>query len=289
MGDSAPTTVPQRNLAVAQAVGPLSLKEERLLARRWRESADPRAIEALVHAHLGLVVRIASEFRHAGPSLEDLVQEGNVGLTIAARRFDPNRSTRLATYASYWIRACMMEHVVRSHGPVRIGTTRAQRKIFFGLGRARRKLEAGGRPANMAELAAELGVDVAEVEAMTPRLSQRDVHLDAARSDEDQRPLSDQLAHDHPSPEDQCTAREEALQRRTRFAQALRKLEPRERDILTSRHLRERPETLAQLGKRFGLSRERVRQLEARAKQRLRELCGAPPNQDLPASAIAPR
>lgn len=272
-GDSAPSTVPQRNLAVAQSVGPLSLKEERMLARRWQQHADPRAIELLVHAHLGLVVRIASEFRHAGPSMEDLVQEGNVGLTIAARRFDPSRSTRLATYATYWIRACMMEHVVRSHGPVRIGTTRAQRKIFFGLGRARRKLESGGQPAELAALAQELGVDVSEVEAMTPRLSQRDVYLDAARSDEDQRPLGDQLAIDGPTPEDQCTDREEGLRRRTRFAQALRKLEPRERDILTSRHLRERPETLAQLGKRFGLSRERVRQLEARAKQRMRELC----------------
>src|SRR5206468_9464400 len=113
------------------------------------------------------------EFRNSGPSMEDLIQEGNLGLTIAARRFDPGQGTRLATYATYWIRACMMDHVVRSHGPVRIGTTRAQRKIFFGLGRARRRLERDGVTVDSEALAAALGVEREEVEAMAPRLSGR--------------------------------------------------------------------------------------------------------------------
>src|SRR5690242_13651386 len=139
--------------------GPLSIQEEHRLSRRWRTLEDKDALSRLVEAHLGLVIRIATEFRNSGPSMEDLIQEGNLGLTIAARRFDPGQGTRLATYATYWIRACMMEHVVRSHGPVRIGTTRAQRKIFFGLGRARRRLERDGQGATAEALAHALGVE----------------------------------------------------------------------------------------------------------------------------------
>ena len=112
--------------------GPLTQEEEHSLSHDWQVNGDEAALAKMIHAHLGLVIRIALEFRHSGPSMEDLIQEGNLGLTIAARRFDPSRATRLATYATYWIRACMLEHVVRSHGPVRIGTTRSQRKIFLG-------------------------------------------------------------------------------------------------------------------------------------------------------------
>src|SRR5512134_1656967 len=142
---------------------PLSQDEERRLAAHWLETGDEKALGRLVSAHLGLVIRIALEFRHSGPSMEDLIQEGNLGLTIAARRFDPDRATRLATYATYWIRACMLEHVVRSHGPVRIGTTRSQRKIFFGLGRARRKIEREGETADAEHLATVLGVEQQDV------------------------------------------------------------------------------------------------------------------------------
>src|SRR6476619_7424883 len=150
-------TVPARE-------GGLTAQEEVRLSRRWRAMEDRAALARLIQAHIGLVVKIATEFRNSGPALEDLIQEGNLGLTIAARRFDPSQGTRLATYATYWIRACMMEHVVRSHGPVRIGTTRAQRKIFFGLGRARRKLEREGEHADMSSLAGELVVLQEDVE-----------------------------------------------------------------------------------------------------------------------------
>src|SRR5215831_14187130 len=188
--------------AVPGREGPLTIGEERRLARRWRTLTDDKALARMVSAHLGLVIRIAMEFRHSGPSMEDLIQEGNLGLTIAARRFDPNRKTRLATYATYWIRACMLEHVVRSHGPVRIGTTRSQRKIFFGLGRARRKLERTGETVQSDALAQVLGVEREDIEAMAPRLNGRDVSLDAPRGIDDRRDIGQTLAEDSPNPED---------------------------------------------------------------------------------------
>jgi RNA polymerase sigma-32 factor len=250
---------------------PLSQEEERRLAALWLETADEKALGRLVAAHLGLVIRIALEFRHSGPSMEDLIQEGNLGLTIAARRFDPNRATRLATYATYWIRACMLEHVVRSHGPVRIGTTRSQRKIFFGLGRARRKLEREGTATDAEHLAGVLGVEQADVESMTARLTGRDVSLDAPRGFDDRRPVAATLCQDGPDPEEMIAGCEEDDMRRSRIQEGLKILDNRERAIIRARHLRQRPATLACLGKKFGISRERVRQLELRAKAKLRQ------------------
>src|SRR5262245_26047581 len=211
------------------------------------------------------------EFRHSGPAMEDLIQEGNLGLTIAARRFDPNRKTRLATYATYWIRACMLEHVVRSHGPVRIGTTRSQRKIFFGLGRARRALERVGAETDAEHLAGALGVERQDIESMTPRLSGRDISLDAPRGYEDRRPMSQSLAEDRPTPEELIGGVEEEDHRRAMIHEGLKILDPRERSIIRARHMRQRPATLACLGRKFGISRERVRQLELRAKAKLRQ------------------
>ena len=251
---------------------PLSLDEEHRLSHRWRTAGDPAALSRLVQSHLGLVVRIAMEFRHSGPSLEDLIQEGNLGLTIAARRFDPSRSTRLATYATYWIRACMLEHVVRSHGPVRIGTTRSQRKIFFGLGRARRRLEREGSIVDAAHLARLLGVAAQDVEQMAPRLTGRDISLDAPRFDDPREP-GHSLATDGPSPEERVAGDEERGARRERLSEGLKVLDARERAIIRARHLRQRPATLASLGRKFGISRERVRQLEMRAKEKLQRFC----------------
>ena len=261
--------------------GPLSIAEEHRLSRRWRTLEDETALARLVQTHLGLVIRIAMEFRHWGPSMEDLIQEGNLGLTIAARRFDPTRQTRLATYATYWIRACMLEHVVRSHGPVRIGTTRSQRKIFFGLGRARRKLEREGEAADADSLACALGVEREDIEAMTPRLTGHDVSLDAPRATDDRREVGALIAEDAPNPEDVVAGVEEEDSRKVRLSEGLKVLDPRERAIIKARHMRQRPATLASLGKKFGISRERVRQLELRAKAKLRVFCGvrsdAPP------------
>ncbi len=262
--------------------GPLSIEEEHRLSRRWLTMEDETALARMVQAHLGLVIRIAMEFRHSGPSMEDLIQEGNLGLTIAARRFDPARATRLATYATYWIRACMLEHVVRSHGPVRIGTTRSQRKIFFGLGRARRKLEREGEATDAESLAGALGVEREDVEAMTPRLTGHDLSLDAPRSPDDRRDLGGVLAEDAPTPEDMVAGLEEDDARKVQLFEGLKVLDPRERAIIRARHMRSRPATLASLGKKFGISRERVRQLELRAKSKLRSFCGVRDDAPLP-------
>ena len=251
----------------------LTQEQEQGLSRRWRQNSDTRALGSLIHAHLGLVIKIATEFRNSGPSLEDLIQEGHVGLTIAARRFDPTKATRLATYATYWIRACMMEYVVRSHGPVRIGTTRSQRKIFFGLGRARRRLEREGQAASSDQLAKILGVPVEDVEHMSTRLSGHDVSLDAPRSQDDERKQSNLLASDGPSQEDLYADGQEEDSRKALLNDALKQLDPRERAILKARHLSARATTLGTLGKRFGISRERVRQLELRAVAKIRTCC----------------
>ena len=250
--------------------GPLSLEQERALAASWIADKSEAALARLISAHLGLVIKIALEFRHSGPAMEDLIQEGNLGLTIAARRFDPERATRLATYATYWIRACMLEHVVRSHGPVRIGTTRSQRKIFFGLGRARRALERNGETADAEHLATALGVEQTDIESMTARLTGRDVSLDAPRGFDDQRPVAASLCEDEPNPEEMIAGVEEEDLRRSMMLEGLKTLDTRERAIIRARHLRQRPATLACLGKKFGISRERVRQLELRAKAKLR-------------------
>jgi len=265
-------------MPLPQREGPLTVAEEHRLSRRWRTLDDETALARLVQTHLGLVIRIAMEFRHSGPSMEDLIQEGNLGLTIAARRFDPTRQTRLATYATYWIRACMLEHVVRSHCPVRIGTTRSQRKIFFGLGRARRRLEREGQAASPDQLAKILGVSPDDIEHMSTRLSGHDVSLDAPRSQDDERKTGNLLATDGPSQEDLFADGQEEDSRKALLNEALKQLDPRERAILKARHMSSRPTTLGALGKRFGISRERVRQLELRAKAKLRVFCGVRPD-----------
>jgi RNA polymerase sigma-32 factor len=255
--------------------GGLSIAEEHRLARRWQRLGDAAALARLVQTHLGLVIRIAAEFRYTGPALDDLIQEGSLGLTIAARRYDPRRSARLATYASYWIRACMLEHVVRSHGPVRIGTTRSQRKIFFGIGRARRRLERQGSPIDAAQLADALGVERTELERMTPRLGGYDLSLDTPRGLDDRLGVGQSLAIDAPSPEDRFASVEEQGARRIRLSEGLKVLDARERAIIRARHLRQRPATLESLGRKFGISRERVRQLELRATVKLKRFVNA--------------
>jgi len=259
--------------ALAEAIAPpafLSAAEEHRLARRWHTRQDKRALARLIEAHLGLVARIAREFRYSGPGVEDLLQEGRLGLTIAARRFDPDAGTRLVTYAAYWIRACLMESVVRNHGPVRIGTTRAQRRIYFGLGRARRRLERQGLAANTDLVAAELGVERSELDAMMPRLQGRDPSLDIPQTAESSPVVLSDPGQD---PEHAVAEREVDELHRRRLAAALSRLQPREAEIIRARHLSESPVTLEQIGAQMGVSRERVRQLEQRAMSQLRALC----------------
>jgi RNA polymerase sigma-32 factor len=248
--------------------------DELRLCHRWRDHNDVAALHALVDAHLWLVRSIANEFRHAGPERDDLIQEGQLGLLIAARRFDAAKEARLATYAGYWIRACMMELAMRTRGAVRIGTTRAQRRIFFGLGRAQRELERSGEQVTTAALAAQLVVDEAELEAMTARLHNRDPSLDAPCCGGGS-PLGALLPGGSATPEEALGEAEQEHGRRRALAEALAGIGERERQILEARHLGDDGgPTLAELGRRFGISRERVRQLELRAKAKLRVFCG---------------
>jgi RNA polymerase sigma-32 factor len=251
----------------------LTADEESRLSRRWRTLEDHRALERMISSHLGLVVNIALKFRNSGPAMDDLIQEGNVGLTIAARRFDPGQGARLATYATYWIRACMMGFVVRSHGPVRLGTTRAQRKIFFGMGRARRTIERTGQRVSSEAIADALGVEEEEVESMAMRLSSRDVSLDAPRNPGDDREYGSLLSDASANSEDQVGNEQEHAHRKARLLEGFSTLDPRERAILEARHMSEEPATLESLGKRLRLSRERVRQIESRAVAKLRAVC----------------
>jgi RNA polymerase sigma-32 factor len=248
----------------------LTEDEERSLARQWRDEQDGRALSRLIESHLALVGRIAKEYHASGLPYEDLLQEGNLGLTIAARRFDPEHGPRLATYAAYWIRASILNLILRSHGPVRIGTTRAQRRIFFGLAKARHAVEQeGGMPADSARVAEILNVDTREIEGMAQRLSGVDVSLDAPRGNGDIRPWSAVLEDEGPSPEEEVMRREQRKQLHEQLAGGIATLDPRERAIIRARHLRERPATLEELGQKFGISRERIRQLEMRAKDKL--------------------
>jgi RNA polymerase sigma-32 factor len=253
----------------------LTEEEERALARRWREGQDQEALTSLITSHLGLVGRIAKEYHSAALSYEDLLQEGNLGLTIAANRFDPDQGPRLATYAAYWIRASILNLVLRSHGPVRIGTTRAQRKIFFGLSKARRRLEQEGAGVDSAQVAAFLGVEAWEVEAMSSRLANIDVSVDAPRSPGDERPWSAALEDGGPSPEEQALQHEARETLHDCLSRGINSLDPRERAIIRARHLRDNPATLEALGEKFGVSRERIRQLELRAKGKLAHLLSA--------------
>jgi RNA polymerase sigma-32 factor len=189
------------------------------------------------------------------------------------QRFDPSKQARLATYASYWIRACMMDLVVRTHGPVRVGSTRAERRIFFGLGRARRHLEQCGVEVTSEALAHRLRVEVRELESMSMRLGRRDLSLDSPLYDEGPS-AGAVIAADGPSPEERLAEEEEHGLRSSRLADALAALPERERAIVKARHLAESPPTLAELGRRFGVSRERVRQLEERAVELLRRHLG---------------
>ena len=252
---------------------PLSVEEERALAQRWKNDQDAKALDQLVESHLGLVIRIAQDYKYSGPETNDLIQEGNIGLTIAAQRFDPNRTTRLATYATYWIRACMLEHIVRSHGAVRMGTTRHHRKIFFGFGKARRKVEAENHGvAGREQIAETLGVSLEELNEMLPHVTGKNISLDAPRSFDDERSLQDCLASDpSASPEKMVAEVEGYFYQKELFGQSLRVLDPREKIIIKKRHLNQKAATLSKLAQKLGVSRERIRQLELRAIAKIRQ------------------
>jgi RNA polymerase sigma-32 factor len=255
----------------------LTPEEEYMLAMRWHEHEDVDAAHRLVTSHLRLVAKIAGGYRGYGLPLADLVSEGNIGLMKAVKKFEPQRGFRLATYAMWWIRAAITEYVLRSWSLVKMGTVTGQKKLFFSLGRIKRTLnvlETGDLSAeDVTRVAEALDVPERDVVNMNRRLGARDVSLNAPRRGEEQdgAELIETLVDDAPSPEAVAANRQETAYRRGLLQQALAELPERERHIVAERQLSEQPKTLEELGVHFGVSRERVRQLEARAMDKLRK------------------
>ncbi len=255
----------------------LKPEEEYMLAVRWTEHGDTEAAHRLVTSHLRLVAKIASGYRGYGLPMADLIAEGNIGLMKAVKKFEPQRGFRLATYAMWWIRAAITEYVLRSWSMVKLGTLAAQKKLFFSLGRIKRELSIlSDGPINdeQAEKVADaLNVSRQDVLDMDRRLGAPDVSLNAPRSREDSEgaEFMDTLVDEAPSPEAVAATMEEGKLRRELLARALETLPERERHILTERQLSEQPKTLEELGSVYGISRERVRQLEVRAFDRVKK------------------
>ncbi|WP_279330523.1 RNA polymerase sigma factor RpoH [Desulfuromonas soudanensis] len=253
----------------------LDREEEHALAVRYHDEGDLEAAHKLICANLRFVVKIANEYRSYGLRLADLVQEGNIGLMMAVKKFDPQRGLRLITYAVWWIRATIQSYILRSWSLVKIGTTQAQKKLFYKLGQTRAALQrlAGGDGA--AEIAAELSVRSEEVEEMTVRMAARDASLDLELTEGEGYSLLDTLADDRPSQEEVLMKSQEESLLTSRVEDALCALNDRERRIVHDRILCDAPRTLQELADDYGISRERIRQLEKNALAKLRGVLAA--------------
>lgn len=247
----------------------LSHEEEAGLAREWRERQDPAAAYRLVTSHLRLAAKIALGYRGYGLPLGDLIGEANVGLNQAVRRFNPELGFRFATYAMWWIRAAINEYVLHNWSLVKIGTTTAQKKLFFNLRRLKGLMHAIDDhvllPEQVTAIARTLDVPEQDVTSMNHRLSGPDYSLNIRSGDGTQIQWEDSLEDEHANPEQAFAEQEEVEVRLALLATALMTLKERERQILTERRLRDEPQTLAVLAKRFSVSRERIRQIEERA------------------------
>ncbi|RMG15698.1 MAG: sigma-70 family RNA polymerase sigma factor [Deltaproteobacteria bacterium] len=265
-------------LAELSQYPPLSREEEAELARRWRRTGDRAAFERLVRSNLRFVVSVARSYRAYGLPIEDLIQEGNLGLIRAVEKFDPDKGVRLVTYARWWIRAYIQNYVVARYSMVKVGTTQAERKMFFALARARRHLAGGGDEVDSAALAEAFGVTPEEVEDLERRLKGRDASIDApAFADDEDATLGDFLPDGAPPPEECVAAQEAQAEARRLLDGALQCLDERERWIVSRRLMSDEPLTLREVGEHFGFSRERARQVEARALRRLRSHLGGAP------------
>ena len=266
-----------RDFALAARTAPyLERDHEQELALAWREQRDEEALHALARAHLRLVMAVATRYRRYGLPLADLIQEGNVGMLEAAARFEPSREVRFSTYASWWIRAAIQDYVLRNWSIVRGGTSSGQKALFFNLRRIRARLaQRGGAPGPSFydELARALGSSRAEVERMDARLSAPDLSLNAPLSVGEGREDAERvdfLVDSAPTPDIVVEDSLDSDRRRAALHDALATLAPRERRIVERRRLAEEPDTLEMLGAELGVSKERVRQLEARALDKLR-------------------
>ena len=253
----------------------LELNEEYMLAKAWREKGHTESAHKLVTSHLRLVAKIAMGYRGYGLPVSELISEGNVGMMQAVKRFDPERGFRLATYAMWWIRASIQEYILHSWSLVKMGTTASQKKLFFNLRKLKGQIKAiedgDMTPEHVTEIAVKLGVPEQDVVSMNRRLAAPDHSLNApVRIDGDGEWL-DWLQDETASQEEQYAETEELEKRRALLKAAMTSLNERERYILTERRLKEDPMTLEDLSKEYNISRERVRQIEVRAFEKLQK------------------
>ena len=254
----------------------LAKDEEFMLAKRWTEHQDPEAAHRLVTSHLRLVAKIAMGYRGYGLPIGEVISEGNVGLMQAVKKFDPDKGFRLATYAMWWIRASIQEYILRSWSLVKMGTTAAQKKLFFNLRKAKSQIsafeEGDLRPEQVEHIATKLGVTNDDVISMNRRLSGPDASLNAPLRVDGESEWQDWLADDNAvSQETQVAESEEREIRMGLLQEAMEELTDRERHILTERRLKDEPTTLEELASQYGVSRERVRQIEVRAFEKLQK------------------
>ncbi len=249
--------------------------EEYMLAKRWQQHGDTEAAHKLVTSHLRLVAKIAMGYRGYGLPISEVVSEGNVGLMQAVKKYDPEKQVRLATYAMWWIRASIQEYILRSWSLVKMGTTAAQKKLFFNLRRAKSQIQAledgDMRPDQVKQIATKLGVSEEDVVSMNRRLG-GDTSLNAPlRQDAESGEWQDWLVDDVPDQEEMLAENEELEQRRAFLSSALDVLNDRERRIFEARRLAEEPMTLEELSGEFNVSRERIRQIEVRAFEKVQD------------------
>jgi RNA polymerase sigma-32 factor len=253
----------------------LTAEEEYMLAKRYKEHGDAEAAHKLVTSHLRLVAKIAMGYRGYGLPVTDLISEGNVGIMQAVKKFDPEKGFRLATYAMWWIRAQIQEYVLHSWSLVKIGTTAAQKKLFFNLRKLKNQLgsidDGSLSPENVREIANRLNVKEAEVKDMEGRLFSGDQSLNVQIGHEANTEWQDMIVDDSEAQDKVFEKKDEYLHRKKLFNEALNILNPREKEIIKLRRLRDKPKKLEELSQQFNISRERVRQIEEKAIEKLQK------------------
>ncbi len=267
-----------RYLAEIRKFPVLTAEQEYMLAKRYQEHEDPEAAAQLVSSHLRLVAKIAMGYRGYGLPVSDLISEGNVGLMQGVKKFEPDRGFRLATYAMWWIKASIQEFILRSWSLVKMGTTAAQKKLFFNLRRMKKQLEAYEdsdlSPEDVTKIATDLGVPEAEVINMNRRMmmgGDASLNVSLRGAEEGSGEWQDWLADDRPLQDETVAEAEESQLRMAMLSEAMESLNERERHILTERRLTEKPQTLEELSQEYDVSRERIRQIEVRAFEKLQK------------------
>ena len=283
-GKNVPATIPalggeqslNRYLAEIRKFPLLTAEEEYMLAKRFQEHGDPEAATRLVTSHLRLVAKIAMGYRGYGLPASELISEGNIGLMQGVKKFEPDRGFRLATYAMWWIKASIQEYILRSWSLVKMGTTAAQKKLFFNLRRMKSKLDAFDdgdlKPEDLRKIATDLGVSEVEVVNMNRRMSMGgDASLNVSMREDGEGEWQDALVDQGPLQDERVADAEEKSLRHNMLNEALAALNDREKHILVERRLVDEPKTLEELSQVYGVSRERVRQIEVRAFDKLQK------------------